>query len=97
MSPPIILNLGAHSFSFRPSYAALVAAEADIGSLFALVEQASTGSLKLTDMIALLWHCRVDASATLTADMFGAACVEAGLSRITPVFRQVIEQALGGS
>lgn len=92
-----MLNLGAQSFGFRPSYAALVAAEADIGSLFALVEHASSGSLKLTDMIALLWHCRVDAPATLTADMFGTMCVEAGLSRITPVFRQVIEQALGGS
>jgi hypothetical protein len=97
MSPPIILNLGVQNFSFRPSYAALIAAEADIGSLFALVEHASAGMLKLTDMIALLWHCRVDAPATLGVDAFGAVCVEAGLSRITPVFRQVIEQALGGS
>ncbi len=97
MSPPIVLNLGVQSFRFRPSYAALIAAEADIGSLFALVENASAGKLKLSDMIGLLWHCRIDAPATLTVDAFGTICVEAGLSQITPVFRQVIEQALGGS
>jgi hypothetical protein len=97
MSPPIRLNVGNQLIAFRPSYAALVAAEADIGSLFALVECASSGRLKMHDMIALLWHCRVDTPATLTFDAFGALCLEAGLSQITPVFRQLIEQALGGA
>jgi Phage tail tube protein, GTA-gp10 len=97
MSPPILLNFGGQSIAFRPSYAALVSAEADVGSLFALVECASNGALKLHDMIALLWHCRVDTPASLSLDAFGALCVEAGLSHITPVFRALIEQALGGA
>jgi hypothetical protein len=97
MSPSIILNSGNHAIAFRASYAALVSAEADIGSLFALVECASNGNLKMHDMIALLWHCRVDVPVTLTLEAFGAVCLEAGLSQITPVFRQLIQQALGGA
>jgi hypothetical protein len=95
MSPPLTVTLGAATFAFRPSYAALVAAEAELGSLFALVERASAGTLGMSDMLALVWHCRVDAQ--LTREVFGDACLGAGLSHITPVFRALMEQVLGGS
>ncbi len=97
MSPPITAMLGDHSFSFRPSYAALVAAEDDIGPLFALVERASSGTMKLSEMIAMLWHCRVDMLPDMTRADFAAHCVEAGLAHVTPLFRRLMEQALGGA
>jgi Phage tail tube protein, GTA-gp10 len=43
----------------RPSFSALVAAEAELGPLFALVERAADGRLGLGEMVALFWHCRV--------------------------------------
>ena len=42
----------------RPSFAALVTAEGEVGSLFALLERAGTGDLRLREMGALMWHCR---------------------------------------
>ena len=51
----------------RPSFAALVAAEAEIGPLFAMVERAAEGRLALGEMVALFWHCRRDWPAGLTA------------------------------
>jgi Phage tail tube protein, GTA-gp10 len=41
----------------RPTFAALVAAEEELGPLFALVERAASGTLKLSEMVALFWHC----------------------------------------
>jgi hypothetical protein len=96
MRPPITTVLGNTAFVCRPTYAALVAAEAEIGSLFALVERASTGSMMLSEMVALIWHCRADASQDLSRAGFEQRCVEAGLAHVTPLFRQLMEQALGG-
>ena len=42
----------------RPTFSALVAAEEELGPLFALVERAAAGGLKLAEMVALFWHCR---------------------------------------
>ncbi len=41
----------------RPTFEALIAAEAELGPLFALVERAAAGDLKLAEMTALFWHC----------------------------------------
>jgi Phage tail tube protein, GTA-gp10 len=97
MSPAVCLTAGNCTIACRPSYKALVAAEDEVGSLFALVERASSGALKLSELIAVLWHCRADTASELTRDYFAASCVDAGLAHITPVFRQLMEQALGGS
>ena len=45
------------NYVLRPSFENLVLAEAELGSLFALVERAAGGALTLTEMTALLWHC----------------------------------------
>ena len=39
--------------ALRPSFAALVAAEAELGPLLALVERAADGQISLTEIIAL--------------------------------------------
>jgi hypothetical protein len=78
----------------RPSFAALVAAEEELGPLFALVDRAAEGQLRLSEMVALFWHCRIDGPATREAC---AACiVEAGLAQALPVLRQILHQILAG-
>lgn len=64
----------------RPTFAALVAAEEELGPLFALVERAAAGELKLSEMAALFWHCRYGAAPELTREEFSEMLAEAGLA-----------------
>ena len=50
------LEIGGEVVALRPSFGALVAAEAELGPLFDLVERAADGKLSLRDMAALFWH-----------------------------------------
>jgi hypothetical protein len=90
------LAVGGQTFLLRPSFAALVAAEAELGPLFALVERASAGQLTLAEMAGLFWHCLVDAPAGLTRDAFSEALVASGLASVTPALRQLLGQVLAG-
>ena len=80
----------------RPSFAALVAAEEELGPLFALVERAAAGQLKLSEMVALFWHCRFEAPADVTRDVFSQAVADAGLAAGTPALKTLLGQILGG-
>ena len=80
----------------RPTFAALVAAEQELGPLFALVERAAAGQLLLTEMVALFWHCRFDAPAEVSRDMFSEAVAANGLAAATPALKIVLGQILGG-
>jgi len=81
----------------RPSFAALVAAEEELGPLFALVERAASGGLRLGEMVALFWHCVADRPEALTRERLGEAVAEGGLAAATPVLRVLIRQILAGS
>lgn len=80
----------------RPSFAALVAAEEELGPLFALVERAAAGQLKLAEMVALFWHCRCDGPADLSRDAFSDAVAGGGLAAATPALKMLLGQILGG-
>lgn len=80
----------------RPTFQALVAAEAELGPLFAMVERAAAGHLKLDELAALLWHCLAPDSPPLTRERFAEALVEAGLAIVTPVLRTLLTQILQG-
>ncbi|USI74531.1 GTA-gp10 family protein [Sphingomonas morindae] len=80
----------------RPSFAALVAAETELGSLFALVERAAEGRLRLDEVVALFWHCRSDAPEALDRASLGEAVVEAGLAAALPALRQLLGQIVQG-
>lgn len=80
----------------RPSFEALVAAEEELGGLFALVERAAAGELRLGEIAALFWHCAADRPATCTRARIGAAVAEAGLTRTTPVLKTLLTQILQG-
>ncbi len=87
--------LGDHKVRLRPTFNALVAAEEELGSLFALVERAAEGSLKLSEMVTLFWHCRDSGNEMSRAD-FSASVADAGLVQATPALKILIGQILGG-
>lgn len=80
----------------RPSFAALVAAEAEIGPLFAMVERAAEGRLALGEMVALFWHCRCDWPAGLTREALGEAVAAGGLTAALPALKVLIGQIVAG-
>ena len=77
----------------RPTFTALVAAEEELGPLFALVERAGAGGLKLAEMAALFWHCLADREA-LTRDEVGEAVVAHGLAACAVPLRTLLAQIL---
>lgn len=90
------LRVGGEMYRLRPSFAALVAAEAELGPLFALTERAAAGGLRLEELAALLWHCIDARPEGLTREAVGEAVAGAGLVAVTPVLRTLLMQILQG-
>lgn len=80
----------------RPSFSALVAAEEELGALFALVERAGAGELRLAEMAALFWHCLADRSA-VTREAVGEAVMAQGLAACAKPLRTLLGQILQGA
>ncbi len=89
------LEVGGEQLAMRPSFAALVAAEAEVGPLFDLVERAADGKLSLGDLATLFWHCLVDRE-RLSREAIGEAILALGLARVTPVLKAILQQILAG-
>jgi hypothetical protein len=89
------LAVGGRERVLRPTFAALVAAEDELGPLFALVERAGAGQLRLAELAALFWHCLADRDA-LSRDQVGEAVLAAGLARCAPALRCLLGQILQG-
>ena len=90
------LEVGGQTLVLRPTFSALVATEAELGPLFALVERAAAGELRLAEMVALFWHC-IDARPDgLSRERLGDALVELGLATVTPALRVLLGQVLQG-
>lgn len=81
-------------YRLRPSFAALVAAEQELGPLFALVERAAAGGLGLGETVALLWH--VAEPQPTSREDFAEAVSAAGLAGIAPALAAVLGQVLRG-
>lgn len=79
----------------RPTFAALVAAEDELGPLFALVERAGAGQLRLTELAALFWHCLDDRGA-ISRECVGEAVCAAGLAACAGPLRTLLAQILQG-
>lgn len=88
------IMLAGAALLLRPSFAALVAAEEELGPLFALVERAADGGLKLAELAGLFWHCLTDKPSD--RDAFCEALVELGLAALTPALRVLLGQILRG-
>jgi hypothetical protein len=90
------LAVGGETIRLRPSFEALVAAEEELGPLFALVERAAAGGLRVAEIAALFWHCAEGRPEGLTRARIGAAIVERGLAGATPVLKLLLGQILQG-
>ncbi|QIG81565.1 gene transfer agent family protein [Stakelama tenebrarum] len=90
------LRVAGETLVLRPSFAALVAAETELGPLFALVERAAEGRLALGEMATLFWHCLNEVPEGLNREAFGEALVAAGLAEATPALRVLLRQILAG-
>lgn len=87
------LVLGGQTLRLRPTFTALVAAEAELGPLFALCDRAAAGQLTLAEMAALLWHCLAEPT---PRDAFAEALVAGGLANATPALPVLLGQILAG-
>lgn len=90
------VRVGGAELVLRPSFAALVAAEGELGSLFALVERAAAGGLLISEIVILFWHC-LDAREAVSREQLGEAIVAAGLSGVTPALKTLLRQILSGA
>ena len=90
------LHVGGQMLVLRPSFEALVAAETELGSLFALVERAAEGRLMLAELATLFWHCLRERPEGLSREQVGAAVAELGLARTAPVLKVLLTQILQG-
>ncbi len=89
------MPVGGRACLLRPSFSALVAAEEELGPLFALVERAAAGQLKLSEMAALFWHCLADRQG-ISRDQVGDAVVQQGLAACAGPLRTLLGQILQG-
>lgn len=89
------LSIMGETHILRPSFEALVAAEQDLGSLFALVERASEGQLTLAEIASLLWHC-LPAKDRPTRETVGEAVLAMGILAATKPVRVILAQVLQG-
>ena len=80
----------------RPTFAALVAAEEELGPLFAFVERAAAGELRIAEMAALFWHCRDNAPVDLSRVVFCENVTVGGLAAATPALKILLGQILAG-
>ena len=90
------LTIEGSTHLLRPSFAALVAAEEELGPLFALVERAGAGQLRLGEIAALFWHC-LAARDGLSRDQVGQAVIAMGLAAASTPLRVLLGQILQGT
>ena len=101
MTPPnpvrgeATLHVAGRDRILRPTFAALVAAEDELGPLFALVERASAGQLKLGEVSALFWHCLAERE-LIARDEVGEAVAKGGLAAAAKPLRALLVQILQG-
>jgi hypothetical protein len=91
-----MLVIGGVPHILRPSFSALVAAEEELGPLFALVERAGAGELRLGEMAALFWHC-LASHERISREAVGEAVTAQGLAACAGPLRTLLSQILKGT
>ncbi len=89
------LVIAGRACTLRPSFAALVAAEEELGPLFVLVERAGAGELRLAEMSALFWHCLANRDG-LSREHVGEAVIAHGLAACAKPLRALLGAILQG-
>lgn len=89
------IMVGGQTLLLRPSFESLVAAEEELGSLFALVERASEGGLTIAEITALIWNC-IACEQRPDRSEVGKAVLALGLVASTKPVRAILAQVLQG-
>ncbi|MAC58305.1 MAG: hypothetical protein CMH85_08510 [Novosphingobium sp.] len=89
------LTISGVPHTLRPSFGALVAAEEELGPLYALVERAGAGELRLGEMASLFWHC-LERRAEISRESVGEAVMAQGLAACAAPLRILLSQILKG-
>ena len=90
------LLIGGKDHLLRPSFDALVRAEDELGPLFALVERAGEGKLRLAEIVALFWHCLANRE-RIGREAVGEAVMAQGLAASAKPLRVLLSEILKGS
>lgn len=90
------IRIGDRDHVLRPTFAALVAVEGELGPLLALVDRAAEGQIALGEIATLFWHC-LDTRDAVSRDDVGDAVVALGLAGTMPMLRSILQQILVGA
>ena len=90
-----LLTIEGQTRLLRPSFDALVRAEEELGPLFALVERAGEGQLRLSELATLFWHC-LDEPGKHSRAKVAAAVIEQGLAASAAPLRALLGEILRG-
>ena len=90
----VALPLGERACLLRPTFERLVSAEAELGSLFLLLERAAAGDVRLQDVEPLFWAC-LDGERPARAD-FRAQLAAGGMAGLLLPYRQLLASMFGG-
>ena len=83
------------AYIIRPSFAALVATEDEIGSLFDFVDRAADGKALLGEVVAIFWNCLTDTQ-DMSRGQFSEHLTAMGMVGLTPILKVVLRQILQG-
>src|SRR3546814_19494631 len=80
-----MLRVAGEQYLLRPSFTALVAAEEEVGSLFALGERAAAGELRLAGVAAPFWQWVDSRPESVATGAWGEAGRGMGLDGAAPM------------
>jgi hypothetical protein len=86
----VSLRLPSAERVLRPTFAALVAAETEVGSLLGLLDRAGAGDLRLGDMGPLFWHSLMPGDHACDRAAFEAELLQVGLAGLVGPYRQLL-------
>jgi len=92
----VMLVLPSADCVLRPTFSALVAAEAEVGSLLALLDRAGSGDVRLGDIGALFWHALAGGGPWADRSAFEAELADVGLKALIPPYRGLLAAVFGG-
>ena len=84
------------TYLLRPTFDGLVRAEDELGPLFALVERAGSGQLRLGEIATLFWHCLAPPAGP-TREQVGEAVLAQGLAASAKPLRLLLGEILKGA
>jgi hypothetical protein len=90
------LDLPGLALRLRPTFAALVAIELEIGGLMPAIERAAAGDVRLFDVAALFWHCADNDERRPDRAVLEALLLQAGLGRVATPYRLLLTRIFAG-